>query len=235
MAKISIVTPTRDRDDLISETIESVIKQTEKDWQMIIVDDHSSAEDETEKVIKSFADERVLYFKLTDENGKGIAAARNFGIMLAETELLTFLDSDDICYPERIELTLKAFSEKKPDLTYGNLKRWDPQTNEETNQLPQFQPGEFDFKRFSEVDYIPMGTVTTKRSILLEYPFNSFFRRAEDYDLLMRLAKRGYKFHYIDHPLIKYRRHEGSITKEKKMLFNYGRMVKNNYQVVKDE
>jgi GT2 family glycosyltransferase len=80
-----------------------------------------------------------------------------------------------------------------------------------------------------------MSTVTTKRSILLEYPFNSFFRRAEDYDLLMRLAKRGYKFHYIDHPLIKYRRHEGSITKEKKMLFNYGRMVKNNYQVVKDE
>ena len=235
MAKISIVTPTRDRDDLISETIESVIKQTEKDWQLIIVDDHSSAEDETEKVIKSFADKRILYFKLTDENGKGIVAARNFGIMLAKTELVTFLDSDDICYPERIELTLEAFAKESPDLTYGDLKRWDPETGEVTDQLPEFQPQKFDFKRFCEVDYILMSTVTTKRSILLEYPFNSFFRRAEDYDLLMRLAKRGYKFHYIDHPLIKYRRHEGSITKEKKMLFNYGRMVKNNYQVVKDE
>jgi len=235
MAKISIITPARDRSDLIGETIESVIKQTEQDWQLIVVDDHSSPKDKTEEVIKDFKDNRILYYKLTDENGKGISAARNFGIMIAETELITFLDSDDLCYPERIELTLKEFLEKKPDLTYGNLKRWDPQTNEVTDQLSQFQPANFDFARFKELDYIPMGTVTTKRSILLEFPFNSFFRRAEDYDLLMRLAKRGYKFHYIDQPLIKYRRHEGSITKEKKLLFNYGRMVKNNYQVVRDE
>lgn len=235
MAKISIITPARDRCDLIGETIKSVLEQTEKDWQLIVVDDHSSPEDKTEEVVKSFHDERIRYYKLTDENGKGIPAARNFGIMLAETELVTFLDSDDICYPDRIQLTLKAFLEHKPDLTYGNLMRWDPENQEVVDQLAQFQPSHFDFERFKEIDYIPMGTVTTKRSILLEYPFNSFFRRAEDYDLLMRLAKRGFKFHYIDEPLIKYRRHEGSITRDKKLLFNYGRMVKNNYQVTRDE
>lgn len=235
MAKISIVTPARDRDDLIGETIQSAIDQTEKDWQMIVVDDHSSEDDKTLQVIEKFADERINYYKLTDENGKGISAARNFGIMLAKTELITFLDSDDICYPERIKLTLEAFSEKNPDITYGNLKRWDPETDTISDQTKEFQPADFDMERFKQIDFIPMGTVTTKRSILLEYPFNSFFRRAEDYDLLMRLAKRGYKFHYIDQPLIKYRRHEGSITREKKLIFNYGRMVKNNYQVTKDE
>jgi glycosyltransferase involved in cell wall biosynthesis len=99
MTKISVVIPCRDRDKLIGGAIESLLKQTEQDIEIIIVDDHSKNEDKTAEVIKKIADGRIKYFKLEDQNGKGIAAARNFGNMMAQSDYIATMDSDDICYP----------------------------------------------------------------------------------------------------------------------------------------
>ena len=94
-ASISIIVPTCNRADLIGETIESVLAQTCPDWELIIVDDHST--DNTDEVIASFAqrDGRIRYFK-RDSKHRGAPVCRNEGVQHSAGEYLVFIDSDDL-------------------------------------------------------------------------------------------------------------------------------------------
>lgn len=230
--KISCVMPARDRGHLISDTIQSILDQTIEDWELIIVDDHSKEGDSTEEVVKSFKDERIKYYKLSDENGIGIPAARNFGTMMAKSEYIAVVDSDDICYPDRLKLSLDKFETDNCDLVYGEIDFWNSETNEVRSRKevePGFAAREFDLEYFKKSDFIAHPTVCYKRSIALDFPYNSFFRRAEDYDFLSRLNKFGYKFSFIDKSLVKYRDHEESITKQKLTSgIHYSEVVRKN-------
>lgn len=228
MPKISCIMPCRNRDYLIGESIQSIVDQTFADWELIVVDDHSSPEDTTEEVIRSFNDGRIKYHKLEDENGIGISAARNFGNIVASGEIIAVADSDDLYYPERFELTVKAFNENKCDLAYGDIEIWDPKTSKIGRRGINNRARKFDLDQFKRYDYIPHPTVAYKRQVGLDFPYNSFFRRAEDYDLLARLAQHGYKFFFIDRCLVKYREHEGSVTREKLLKFDYSEIVRKN-------
>lgn len=91
----SVVVPTYNRADLIIKTIDSILGQKFKDFELIIVDDGST--DETEVVVSSFSDSRIKYFK---KENKERGAARNFGILHSNARYVTFCDSDDILYPD---------------------------------------------------------------------------------------------------------------------------------------
>lgn len=103
--KISCIIPTYNRSAFIKEAINSVIRQTFEDWELIIVDDGSL--DNTEEVVKHFikSESRISYYK---NPRKGGSAARNFGIKQAFGEYIAFLDDDDISLPHRFESQLKA-------------------------------------------------------------------------------------------------------------------------------
>ena len=90
---VSIIMPSWNTARFIEESIKSVLAQTYKNWELLIVDDCST--DDTDEKVKPFtADERVKYFKL-EQNG-GAALARNFALRKAEGEWIAFLDSDDL-------------------------------------------------------------------------------------------------------------------------------------------
>ena len=109
MAKISIIMPTYNREKIIITAIKSVLDQTEKDVELIIVDDGSK--DNTKRVVQDFKDKRIKYFK---RENHGIGASRNFGLEKATGEYITFLDSDD--YLDK-NFAKKMYSEiKKRDL-----------------------------------------------------------------------------------------------------------------------
>lgn len=226
MPKISCVMPTRNRDDLIGETIQSIIHQTMTDWELIVVDDHSEKGDRTEEVIKSFNDPRIKYFKLNDISGIGIACARNFGSVMASADYIAVMDSDDLCYDYRFELTLEKFAKINPDILYGDFDIWIPETGEIKKRVGDYAPRDFDIDYIKKFNYIPHGTVTYKREIAYNFPYNSFFEIAEDYELYLRLISQGKKFVYINRPLIKRRVHQGSITKRKKFAFNYAEVAR---------
>jgi len=80
--KISCVMPCRNREQIIGETIQSIIDQTFRDWELVIIDDHSDSEDKTEEVVKGFKDPRIRFYRLDDKYGKAISSARNFGNIL---------------------------------------------------------------------------------------------------------------------------------------------------------
>lgn len=96
---VSVVIPTYNRADLLPRTIDSVLDQTLKDFELFVVDDGST--DDTESVIDSYDDDRLTYIRF--EENRGANAVRNAGIRAASAPLVSFLDSDDEFLPTHLE------------------------------------------------------------------------------------------------------------------------------------
>jgi glycosyltransferase involved in cell wall biosynthesis len=108
MNLISIIIPIHNREDVLAETINSVLSQTYSNWECILVDDHST--DKSIEICEKYSsqDERIKTYQLPD--GKRFAsAARNYGLEKSSGDFINFLDSDDILLPEKLELQLKEF------------------------------------------------------------------------------------------------------------------------------
>ena len=101
--KVSVIIPTYNRGNLIIKSIKSVLNQTFKNLEVIVIDDGSS--DNTEHLVNKITDKRLKYVKLS--SNKGSSNARNIGIKNANGQFISFQDSDDIFYPNKIEKQLK--------------------------------------------------------------------------------------------------------------------------------
>lgn len=114
---VSIIIPTYNRENTICRAVESVMKQTYKNWELIIVDDGSI--DNTGKKLSLYKeDDRIKYFKI--ENG-GVSHARNFGINKSSGEFLAFLDSDDELSEKKIEIQLYKMISNSSHASVSNL------------------------------------------------------------------------------------------------------------------
>lgn len=100
---VSIIMPSWNTGNFIAESIQSVIDQTYKNWELIIVDDCST--DNTDEVVNSFIDKRIRYYK--NEKNSGAAITRNRAICEANGEWIAFLDSDDLWSAEKLEHQLE--------------------------------------------------------------------------------------------------------------------------------
>src|SRR3990167_5599743 len=107
--KISVVMPTWNRANIIQHAIRSVVDQTFKDWELIIVDDGS--EDHTKRIVEEFAHPRIKYIKA--EHSGHVSKVRNIGNQAASGEIIVVHDSDDIAFPDRLEEIVKAFEDRK--------------------------------------------------------------------------------------------------------------------------
>jgi glycosyltransferase involved in cell wall biosynthesis len=96
---VSIVLPTYNREPLIKESIESVLKQTFGDFELLIMDDGS--EDATEQVVRALNDDRVKYFKMPHSGHTG--RLKNYAIAQAKGEYVAFIDSDDLWKEKKLE------------------------------------------------------------------------------------------------------------------------------------
>ena len=95
----TVVIPTHNRSLLLKRAVESVLSQTFEDFELIVIDDHST--DDTASVVKSFTDHRMRY--LTNQRTKGACGARNTGIFSAKGKWVAFLDDDDVWLPEKLK------------------------------------------------------------------------------------------------------------------------------------
>mgnify|MGYP001566819341 FL=1 len=97
---ISIITPCNNLKDYIHSTYKSIVAQTIKDWEWIIVDDAST--DNTVEIIRSFGDPHIKLVQWEFNTGN-LSILRNKGAQMASGDFLAFLDGDDICEPERLK------------------------------------------------------------------------------------------------------------------------------------
>ncbi len=105
MARVSVVTCTYNRGHLIGETIASVLTQTFRDFEYIIVDDGS--DDNTEEVVNSFNDERIKYFQHVRTRGH-LSVLRNFAHTKCDGEYIAYVDSDDLWEKDKLEIQLNV-------------------------------------------------------------------------------------------------------------------------------
>lgn len=105
---ISIITPTYNRGYIIRNSIDSILKQTYPNWELLIIDDGST--DNTEKIVKSYNDKRIKYVK---QKRRGQAAARNKGLELVYGKWIAYLDSDNELLPNYLDIIIKTFKKHK--------------------------------------------------------------------------------------------------------------------------
>ena len=108
---LSVLVPVYNSQNFLRDTINSILSQTFEDFELILLNDAST--DESEKVIESFNDSRIKYYK--NEHNLGISGTRNRLFELAKGEYWAIMDNDDISMPKRFEKQV-AFLDKNPDV-----------------------------------------------------------------------------------------------------------------------
>lgn len=118
---VSIITPSYNSEKYILETIRSVQQQTYTNWEHIIVDD-ASTDFTADRVSElSINDARITFIRLDKNSGSAIA--RNTGIQVAKGDYLTFIDSDDIWFPDFIETSIRTIKQTNVPFVYSSYRR----------------------------------------------------------------------------------------------------------------
>ncbi|MCF6276338.1 MAG: glycosyltransferase [Candidatus Magasanikbacteria bacterium] len=203
--KISIIMINYNRTEYIKEAIQSVLDQSLKDWELVIVDDGST--DSSENIIKSFSekDDRIVYFK--NEENLGIVYSRNKTLKNSKADLVAVLDSDDIWVDNfKLEKQVGKFKENKNlVLVGGGVIEIDKNGKEKKRYL---NPNSDEKIRKNILFKNPFAhsSVMFKKSIVEGVGGYNNLEIGEDYDLWLRLGKEG-KFLNLDDYLVKYRVH----------------------------
>lgn len=206
---VSVIIPTYNRGDLIAETIRSVLRQSYKNLEIIVVDDGST--DGTAGIVKGIDDPRVRY--IYQDNAGLPAAPRNRGIRESRGEYIAFLDSDDIWLRDKIERQVEVL-DRNPQvgLVYCRFEFFGA----------GFPPGKtfpdraysgYVFDRLARGNFVPTVSVLTRREALIKAGAFDEARRLrafEDYELWIRIA-RSFDFHFIDEVLCRFRMHSQNI------------------------
>jgi glycosyltransferase involved in cell wall biosynthesis len=184
----SIIIPAYNRAHMIKETLDSTIMQTYPHYEIILVDDGST--DNTEEIIKSYNNPKVIYHKKINEER---AVARNTGFNLAKGDYVTLLDSDDFLYPNHLEEAVKYIkANKSPEIIRFDFDVVDSHKN--ILQIASM-PDKINDKMIHG-NYMGCSGIIIKKEVATRYQFNSNrdLSGSEDYELWMRLAAR-FKIH----------------------------------------
>lgn len=115
---VSVIMPSYNTAQYIAQSIQSVIDQTYKNWELIIVDDCST--DNTDEIVKAFDDDRIRYFK--NDSNSGAAISRNRALREAKGKWIAFLDSDDLWLPQKLEKQIDFMEKNDYKFTYTDYK-----------------------------------------------------------------------------------------------------------------
>jgi glycosyltransferase involved in cell wall biosynthesis len=207
--KISVIMPTYNGANTITESIKSILEQTHKDLELIIVDDGST--DNSKEIIKSIIDDRIKYF--SQKNSGSPAGPRNLAISHATGELIALCDQDDIWYPEKLKKQVSAY-EKSSDrdkigIIYTQADFIDKEGKKTgLSEKPQegFIDPEQSFQKIVSGNFIiACSAIFPLRTVKELGGFNENLHGNDEYDLWIRIAKK-YGVLGIAEPLCAWRR-----------------------------
>jgi glycosyltransferase involved in cell wall biosynthesis len=234
---VSIIIPTFNRAGIISKAIKSVLNQTYKNWELIIIDDGSV--DNTKEVVKSYSSKYKNKIKYYYKKNGGVCSARNFGIQKANGEYISLLDSDDEYKPRRIEIQLKItrrrnalFSLSNCIVSINNIKKI---LKNETNHFIEKKEIVKGAIRFSA------SLMLFKKDILKNIDFDESLPAENDLDFILRLTSK-YNILYVNNRLViiyKTLDYERISTNPKNKILAYKiilkKIKKNIYKLKKQE
>ncbi|PSB45452.1 glycosyl transferase family 2 [Cyanosarcina cf. burmensis CCALA 770] len=206
---ISVIIPAYNAEAFIEKTLDSVLSQTYKNIEVIVVDDGS--QDRTVEIVKQIAhlDRRI---RLIQQANQGVAAARNLAIEKSRGQYIAPIDADDIWYPQKLEKQLQCMLEAEPSV--GVVYAWSVNINEEDLLTGGFQASSEEgevYLSFLMGNFVGNASLPLIRRSCLEQigGYNCQLKEknaqgCEDWDLYLRLAE-YYQFRVVPEFLIGYR------------------------------
>lgn len=214
---VSIIIPTFNRGDYLVETITSIINQSYRCWECIIVDDHST--DNTSNIVKEYSkkDLRIKYVMRPFERKGGGNAARNYGFEISKGKYICWFDSDDIMYKENIRYKVELL-ENYPNFDYciSKVKYFDHIFCRENlySENNQFNIGTNLYRNYitGKISILNVNPLWRRKILLGKILYDENIRQLQDLDFFSRIIYTNRKIGVIDKDLIFIRRKNNSIT-----------------------
>ncbi len=219
MAHVSVIIPAYNAEAFIVDTVNSALGQTYRDLEVIVVDDGSK--DGTLAALAPFGDR----IRVHQQANGGVAKARNTGVGLATGTWVAFLDADDLWLPEKIARQLASGPEPMSYTDRWNIgERGD--LPEQQSTITRMRAGDLFVPLLREGNFITNTSVMLRRDLFEQLGgFYTGLNGTEDWDLWIRVAEH-HAIGLVAEPLVKYRFHGGSISR------NYERMSRERTQVI---
>ncbi|PFG54820.1 glycosyltransferase involved in cell wall biosynthesis [Marinobacter sp. LV10R520-4] len=237
MAFFSVIIPSYNRSGMAADAVNSVLSQTFRDFEIIVVDDGST--DDTEEALRCFSD-RITYHK---QKNSGVASARNKGISLSSGSYICYLDSDDLWHPEKLAVYKKAI-DTTPNIAFlfsdfhkHDIKLPEPYTLSNSDMFPYI----YDLSKNQEGKLFTVEGENLLRLLFKGYPLypstfavrrdvHDHFRwdpgilKSEDFNFTLKVSRK-YGFAYLSQSLTTVRVHDSNksadfLTKNNVNLFS---------------
>jgi len=209
--KVSIITPARNAVDTISTTINSVRSQVFSDWEMLIVNDDS--DDDTANVVTKLmeSDSRI---RLLQGNGDGVSVARNLGLDNARGQYISFLDADDIYYPDSLGARVSALDEHEDwAVAYCPVEL----TDDNFQTLGWRIGWQKDHLKFDDMhaNRTHVNAIMGRASVMKGQRFQAGMTNGEDWLYMSRVMRTGAVFHQVESVRVAYRlRSDSTVGKD---------------------
>jgi glycosyltransferase involved in cell wall biosynthesis len=234
MVTISVLMPVYNEEKYIAEAIDSVLNQTFKDFELLIIDDLSK--DKSYEVAKEYEkkDKRIRVFRLKKKRYR--SGALDYGIKKAKGKYICFLDGDDVYNRNKLKIQV-SYLNKYPEVDmvfgktkyFGEISRESSLLNKEGLDLRKLLKEraklDEDFLRKIHVGLflgmtgsIPSCSVMIRERLFKKVKFDEKLRRTQDYDLWFQIIGRGFKIKGLNKIFYYYRTHKNQATRDKKEI-----------------
>lgn len=197
---VSVIIPCYNAESYLPETIESVLNQTYSNLELLIVNDCST--DRTKEIIMEYSksDERIKYFETSSPSGSP-ALPRNIGLDNANGFFISFLDSDDLWIPDKLNKQIEFYIRTKHRFIFSNCEKM-TSDGQLSNRIV-IEPKMVNYNNLLKKCQIPSPSVMIEKKIIGDTRFKNI--QKEDYIFWMDILKKGYTAHNCNEVLTKYR------------------------------
>ncbi len=221
---ISVIVNCFNGEKYLKECINSIIKQTYKNWEVIFWDNLSK--DKSKDIFKRFKDKRLKYYK--SKTHTTLYKARNLALNKAKGSIITFLDTDDFWHKDKLLIQLRHFKLNKCEISYTNLNIYKNNTIVKKNYFGKLYSG---FITQNLLNNYKVGIITSmvNKRVFTKNKFNSHYQIIGDFDFFLKMSKK-YKFCCLQRSLANYRQHKENFSSKKSNIYviELSKWLKNN-------
>ena len=208
---VSVIVPTFNRAHVLNRTLDSILAQTFRDYEVVIIDDGST--DGTRSLVEPYLDGNPITY-LYQEN-KGVAQARNTGVENSHGSYLAFCDSDDFWLPEKLEKQLRLFTSDIA-IVFSDAYIFSDVSQPKAKMCELMPPCRGDtYVSLLRENFIVTSSVVVRKE-LMQRPFSAL-PVCEDWQMWLAVARQGL-FDYVEEPLVYYYEHAQGLSNYKALL-----------------
>ena len=208
---VSIIMNCHNGGKFLEQSVNSIISQTYKNWELIFWDNDSK--DDSKKIITKFPDKRIKYFKSKKFNR--LYKSRNLAIQNAKGDFISFLDTDDLWQKDKLEKQINFFSKNKDyEIVYSNYNIYDESKKKKFIKFKKVLPSGMVFKQLLRNYTVGIVTICLRSNLFKDNSFNDNFDIIGDFDLFLKFSENK-KIGYMHDILAEYRLHKSNLSKKK--------------------